>query len=156
MGREQMRNLETFKVGANAVNEFEYQQHQGELTEQLEHHPDQQNPSAPVTQAERVEQIMAEAHEKVEERKRRGISSFGKKKPTAKKLAAKPAARKQAKKQASKSTARKASPKKASGKKASIKKSAGKKPNKKSTTKKSAARKASGKKSTKSAARRGS
>jgi hypothetical protein len=33
-----MRNLETFKVGANEVNEFEYQQHQGELTEQLEHH----------------------------------------------------------------------------------------------------------------------
>jgi hypothetical protein len=154
MGREQMRNLETFKVGANAVNEFEYQQNQGELTEQLEHHPDQQNQPAPVTQAERVEQIMADAHEKVEERKRRGTSSFGKKKPRAKKLAAKSRAKSASRKQAKKSTARKATGKKASIRKSASKKSAGKKAAKKSSAKKSAARKSSGKKSTKSAARR--
>ncbi len=40
MGREQMRNLEISKIGATQVNEFEYQKHQGEMTEQ--EHPDEQ------------------------------------------------------------------------------------------------------------------
>ncbi len=34
MGREQMRNLEVSRIGATQVNEFEYQKHQGEMTEQ--------------------------------------------------------------------------------------------------------------------------
>ena len=132
MGREQMRNLETFKVGANEVNEFEYQQHQGELTEQLEHHGDQQNQDTPpLTEAERVEQIMADAHEKVEERKRRGTSSYGKKRPAAKKPAAKKATKSAAKKStrqaATKKVAKKSSPKKAAARKSAAKKSGTKK-----------------------------
>jgi hypothetical protein len=149
MGREQMRNLETFKVGANDVNEFEYQQNQGELTEQLEHHADQQNQdAAPMTEAERVEQIMADAHEKVEERKRRGTSSY-RKRPAAKQQAAKKTTKKAAaKKSIRKSTSRKATKK--SGKKNSAAKKSGtkKRTTKKSGTKKSAARRsAAGKKS---------
>jgi hypothetical protein len=143
-----MRNLETFKVGANEVNEFEYQQHQGELTEQLEHHGDQQNQDTPpLTEAERVEQIMADAHEKVEERKRRGTSSYGKKRPAAKKPAAKKAtksvAKKSTRKAATKKVAKKSSPKKAAARKSAAKKSGTKKlASKKSATKKSASRSA--------------
>ena len=33
MGREQMRNLDTSRIGGAQVNEFEYQKNQGELTE---------------------------------------------------------------------------------------------------------------------------
>ena len=154
MGREQMRNLETFKVGANEVNEFEYQQHQGELTEQLEHHGDQQNQDTPpLTEAERVEQIMADAHEKVEERKRRGTSSYGKKRPAAKKPAAKKATKKSAakkstRKAATKKVAKKSAPKKAAASKSAAKKSGTRKSaSKKSATKKSASRKSVAKKS---------
>ena len=154
MGREQMRNLETFKVGANEVNEFEYQQHQGELTEQLEHHGDQQNQDTPpLTEAERVEQIMADAHEKVEERKRRGTSSYGKKRPAAKKPAAKKATKKSAakkstRKAATKKVAKKSAPKKAAARKSAAKKSGTRNSaSKKSATKKSASRKSVAKKS---------
>ena len=96
MGRGQMRNLETFGVGTGSINEFEYQKNQGELTEQLEHHgePEEAAPEAART-AERVKQIMADAHEKVEERKRKGISSVGKK-AAAKKVPRKAAAKKSA------------------------------------------------------------
>ncbi len=70
--RDQMRNLEIFRVGADAVNEFEYQKNQGELTEQREHHPEQQDaPTGPETEAERIEQVIADAHAKVEKRKRK-------------------------------------------------------------------------------------
>lgn len=96
MGRGQMRNLETFGVGTGDINEFEYQKNQGELTEQLEHQGAQEDATAgPATTADRVKQIMADAHQKVEERKRKGINRPAKKTATTKKSAAKrPATRK--------------------------------------------------------------
>ena len=80
MGREQMRNLDVAKVGAgNSVNEFEYQKHQGEITEQ-EHHGQQRRSGQRQTQAERVAQVMAAAHKKVEKkRKKEGAKSESKK-----------------------------------------------------------------------------
>jgi hypothetical protein len=79
MGREQMRNLEISKIGATQVNEFEYQKHQGEITEQ--EHPGQQGKSGKrLTQAERVAEVMAAAHKKVEKkRKKEGAKSEAKK-----------------------------------------------------------------------------
>ena len=80
MGREQMRNLDVAKVGAgNPINEFEYQKHQGEITEQ--EHPGQQGGGEKrLTQAERVAQITAAAHKKVEKkRKKEGAKAGGKK-----------------------------------------------------------------------------
>jgi hypothetical protein len=84
MGREQMRNLDVAKVGAgNTVNEFEYQKHQGEITEQ-EHPGKQGGGSKRLTQAERVAQVTAAAHKKVEKkRKKEGGST--KRKTAAKK-----------------------------------------------------------------------
>jgi hypothetical protein len=75
MGREQMRNLEISKIGATQVNEFEYQKHQGEMTEQ-EHAGAQGGSGKRLTQAERVAQITAAAHKKVEKkRKKEGAKS---------------------------------------------------------------------------------
>ena len=76
MGREQMRNLDVAKVGVgNTVNEFEYQKHQGEITEQ--EHAGQQGRSAKrLTQAERVAQVTAAAHKKVQKkRKKEGVKA---------------------------------------------------------------------------------
>lgn len=84
MGREQMRNLDTSRIGGAQVNEFEYQKNQGELTEQLEQHPSAGKAAKPVTQAERVKQIMAAAHKKVEKRKKKEAATTGKKKATTK------------------------------------------------------------------------
>jgi hypothetical protein len=76
MGREQMRNLDVAKVGAgHTVNEFEYQKHQGEITEQ-EHANQQGRGARRMTQAERVAQVTAAAHKKVEKkRKKEGAKS---------------------------------------------------------------------------------
>jgi hypothetical protein len=71
MGREQMRNLEVTKIGgASQINEFEYQKHQGELTEQ--DHPHQQGEGGKrLTQAERIAQVTAAAHRKVEKKRKK-------------------------------------------------------------------------------------
>jgi hypothetical protein len=75
MGREQMRNLEISKIGATQVNEFEYQKHQGEMTEQ-EHAAQQGRGGKRLTQAERVAEVTAAAHRKVEKkRKKEGAKS---------------------------------------------------------------------------------
>jgi len=84
MGREQMRNLEISKIGAQQVNEFEYQKHQGEISEQ--EHPGQQGSGDKrLTQAECVAQVIAAAHRKVEKkRKKEGAKTVPKKKTAAK------------------------------------------------------------------------
>jgi hypothetical protein len=84
MGREQMRNLDTSRIGGAQVNEFEYQKNQGELTEQLEQHPSLTKEAKRLTQAERVKQIMAAAHKKVEKKKKKEAATTGKKKSTTK------------------------------------------------------------------------
>jgi len=83
MGREQMRNLEVFKIGGTQVNEFEYQKKHGELTEQLDRHPDVAGTSRRPTQAERVKQLMAEAHKKVEKKRKRDAAKAGRSKKVA-------------------------------------------------------------------------
>ena len=145
--RDQMRNLEIFRVGADAVNEFEYQKNQGELTEQREHHPEQQDaPAGQETEAERIEQVIADAHAKVEKRKRKARGASGTKAVAAKrspvKLTKKAGAKKSA---AKKSTAKKPAVRSAAKKAAS--KSTAKKSAKKSAEKKSVARTTAAKKS---------
>ena len=71
MARDQMRNIETFKIGSSQVNEFEYQKKRGQLTEQHEHHAEGATGAKPMTQAERVKAIMAAAHKKVEKRRKK-------------------------------------------------------------------------------------
>jgi len=84
MGREQMRNLDVAKVGAgNTVNEFEYQKHQGEMTEQ-EHAGQQGRGGKRLTQAERVAQVTAAAHRKVEKKRKKEGAKSGAAKAVAK------------------------------------------------------------------------
>ena len=83
MGREQMRNLEISKIGATQVNEFEYQKHQGEITEQ-EHPGKQGGAGKRLTQAERIAQVTAAAHKKVEKKRKKEAGST-KRKTAAKK-----------------------------------------------------------------------
>jgi hypothetical protein len=79
MGREQMRNLDVAKVGAgNTVNEFEYQKHQGEMTEQ-DHPHEQGGKTKRLTQAERVAQVTAAAHKKVQKKRKKEKKSGNKK-----------------------------------------------------------------------------
>ena len=83
MGREQMRNLEISKIGATQVNEFEYQKHQGEMTEQ-EHAGQQGRGGKRLTQAERVAQVTAAAHRKVEKKRKKEGAKAGATKGAAK------------------------------------------------------------------------
>jgi len=78
MGREQMRNLEISKIGATQVNEFEYQKHQGEMTEQ-DHPHEQGGKTKRLTQAERVAQVTAAAHKKVEKKRKKEKKSGSRK-----------------------------------------------------------------------------
>lgn len=100
MGREQMRNLEVSRIGATQVNEFEYQKHQGEITEQ-EHAGQQKGAGKKLTQAERVAQITAAAHKKVEEKRKKAKAKADSKKSAqpAKKPAGQPAKKKTAAKE---------------------------------------------------------
>jgi hypothetical protein len=84
MGREQMRNLEISKIGATQVNEFEFHKHQGEMTEQ--EHAGKQGGSGGkrLTQAERIAQVTAAAHKKVEKKRKKEAGST-KRKTAAKK-----------------------------------------------------------------------
>jgi hypothetical protein len=80
MGREQMRNLEVTKSGVGSqVNEFEYQKRHGEMTEQ-EHPLEQGGGAKRLTQAERVAQVMAAAHKKVEKKRKKQGARTGSKK----------------------------------------------------------------------------
>jgi len=111
-----MRNLETYKIGDSQVNEFEYQKHQGEMTEQSDQHPDAavKGPRRP-TQAERVKQITAAAHKKVLQRRKKEGGKTG---PQQKKSAAAPPSKTAASRKASKPVAAKQARKKNAAKKA--------------------------------------
>jgi molybdenum-dependent DNA-binding transcriptional regulator ModE len=77
MGREQMRNLDVTKIGVpNQLNEFEYQKHQGEITEQ-EHGGKQGGGAKRLTKAEQVAQVMAAAHKKVEKKRKKEAAKSG-------------------------------------------------------------------------------
>ena len=66
----QTRNIETFKVGATRVNQFDFHKHQGEMQE---HQDDghQRSSTKSETTAERVARLTKQAHEKVLRKKKR-------------------------------------------------------------------------------------
>ena len=68
--RGQTRNIETFKVGATRVNEFDFHKHQGEMNE---HHAGKgkRRDGRASTRAEEVAELIHQAHKKVERRKKR-------------------------------------------------------------------------------------
>jgi hypothetical protein len=68
--KDQTRNIETFKVGATRVNEFDFHKHQGEMHEHREQGIEQA-PNKAETTAEKVARLTRQAHEKVLRRKKR-------------------------------------------------------------------------------------
>jgi hypothetical protein len=68
--KDQTRNIETFKVGATRVNEFDFHKHQGEMRE---HHGNkrEQGFGRVETKAARVAALTKHAHEKVLRPKKR-------------------------------------------------------------------------------------
>ena len=63
--REQRRNLENVRVTPLRVSRFEFEKHHEEMTEQ------KGRSMTPQSKADRVAQIMKDAHEKAERRKKR-------------------------------------------------------------------------------------
>ena len=68
--RDQTRNIETFKLGAARLNEFEFHKHQGEMSEHITS-TEEQSRDGVKTRKERVAQLTKQAHEKVLRRKKR-------------------------------------------------------------------------------------
>jgi hypothetical protein len=68
--KDQTRNIETFKVGATRVNEFDFHKNQGEMRE---HQDDghRRSSTKSETTAERVARLTKQAHEKVLRKKKR-------------------------------------------------------------------------------------
>ncbi len=64
--REQRRNLENVRVTPSRVSRFEFEKHHEEMTEQ-----EKERRVSPQSKAERIAQVMKEAHDKVERRKKR-------------------------------------------------------------------------------------
>ena len=68
--KNQPRNIETFKVGATRVNEFDFHKHQAEMHKHQSDLPDQDF-IEPETTAQKVARLTKQAHEKVSRRKKR-------------------------------------------------------------------------------------
>ena len=68
--KDQTRNIETFKVGATRVNEFNFHKHQGEMHEHVRDEHERVTDQAETT-ADRLARLTQQAHEKVLKRKKR-------------------------------------------------------------------------------------
>ncbi len=69
MPKDPTRNIERYKIGGTHLNEFEFHQNQGRITEQFE--PSGMAPGTqPLTKAEQIAQITAEAHRKVQKHRK--------------------------------------------------------------------------------------
>jgi hypothetical protein len=99
--KDPKRNIQSYQIEGGDLNEFEFQKRQSEMAEDSElpftEETDKPNP----TQAmERIAEVTARAHRKVEKRKKRGLVKVGGQKSIAVgKRSAKKAARKSAKKE---------------------------------------------------------
>jgi hypothetical protein len=72
MSRDQTRNIETFKIGGTRVNEFEFHQHQGEMSERFGRRSrDAESEGKPLTKAEQVAELMKQARQKAKRRKKK-------------------------------------------------------------------------------------
>jgi hypothetical protein len=127
MPKDPARNQPNYKIGGGQLNEFEYARNQGAMTE-AEHERFQQQQaeraageesaaqSAPQTEAERIQQLMADVHEKVERRKQKAqgaaLARPAARKDGAQKSVAKAGAKKSAQKGGAKKSAAKAGAKK--------------------------------------------
>jgi hypothetical protein len=83
MPKNPKRNIQSYQVKGGDLNEFEFAKNQNEMVEEHESpfNPETQTPNP--TQAQRVAEVTAEAHKKVEKRKSRSSVEGGRKRPQA-------------------------------------------------------------------------
>jgi hypothetical protein len=114
MPKDPKRNIQSYQIEGGHLNEFEYQQKQGELAEGsgFAFSEDTNKPN-PTEAMERITQVTADAHRKVEKRKRGGLVPVANRKNNAsskrpaKKVARKPAKKKTTRKKATRATTKK-------------------------------------------------
>ena len=127
MPKDPTKNIQSYQIQGGHVNEFEYQQSQGEMAHESESELPFETDKPPQTQAERVAEVTATAHRKVEKLRKRGLVKTPARKKPARKVARKPAkkapqkATRKAAKQATKKVAKKAATRKGPRKRATVK-----------------------------------
>jgi hypothetical protein len=137
MPKDPKKNIQRYQVQGGHLNEFEFQQSQGKLAEESDLPFADQTGQPGLSQMEHVAAVTAEAHQKVEKRKRTGTAKAGGAQKVAPgKKSAKKGTRKSARKTPTKSGTKKLT-KGTSAKKSAKKvaKSSKKTTKKKSTTK---------------------
>jgi hypothetical protein len=104
MPKDPKKNLQRYQVQGGHLNEFEYQQSQSRLAEDSELPFTNQEGQPALSQMDRLAAVTAEAHQKVEKRKKAGTTQAGSvkqaapRKRSSKKGAAKTAKKKSVKK----------------------------------------------------------
>ena len=82
MPKDPKRNIQNYQIQGGHLNEFDFQKRQGEIAEEAEPLAvDADEPN--LIQTEHIAAVTAEAHRKVEKRKRLGISTPGSQKNVA-------------------------------------------------------------------------
>jgi len=107
--KDPKRNIPSYQIEGGHLNEFEFQKSQSEMAEESKSPLTDKTEIPDLTQAERIAEVTAEAHKKVEKRKKRGlVAGRNRQKGAARKGAAKKRKgppRKTARKSAKKRTA---------------------------------------------------
>ncbi|HEY2975781.1 MAG TPA: hypothetical protein VGJ48_24925 [Pyrinomonadaceae bacterium] len=100
MPKDPKRNIQSYQLQGGNLNEFEFQKSQSEMAEESELPFPVETDNPNVSQAKRVAEVTAEAHKKVEKRKKRGLVKVGGRKSIAsRKRSAMKIARKSTKKE---------------------------------------------------------
>ncbi len=113
MPKDPKRNIQSYQLQGGHLNEFEFQKSQSAMAEESELPFTDERDNPNLNQAKHVADVTAEAHEKVEERRRRGLVKTGSArriaagKRSAKKATRKSATKKATRKSATKTTTRK-------------------------------------------------
>ncbi|SRR6266545_2891274 len=124
MPKDPKRNIQSYQLQGGHLNEFEFQKSQSAMAEESELPFTDERDNPGLNQAKHVADVTAEAHEKVEERRRRGLANTGSArrmaagKRSAKKATRKSATKKTTRKSATKRTTRKFATKTTTGAKA--------------------------------------
>jgi hypothetical protein len=101
--KDPKRNIQNYQLQGGNLNEFEFQKNQGEMAEESGLPFEVESDNSNVSQTKRVARVTAEAHRKVEKRKKLGVVKAGDRKRIA---AGKRSAKKVATKAAKKTAAR--------------------------------------------------
>ncbi len=124
MPKDPKRNIQSYQLQGGHLNEFEFQKSQSAMAEESELPFTDERHNPGLNQAKHVADVTAEAHEKVEERRRRGLANTGSAgliaagKKSAKKATRKSATKKTTGKSATKRTTRKSATKRTAHKSA--------------------------------------